>query len=103
MEHARLELADAEAEIAPGVRLIASPGHTPGHVCVALTSGQDIAIYCGDLFHHVCQMERPEWSLAFDVLPEVSAESRRRILEQAVRDRAVLLTAHLPTPGIVNC
>jgi glyoxylase-like metal-dependent hydrolase (beta-lactamase superfamily II) len=97
-----LELADSEVEVAPGVCLVASPGHTPGHVCVVLTSGQEMAIYCGDLLHHVCQLDHPEWSPAFDLLPEVSAESRRRILGQALRDQAVLLTAHLPTPGIVT-
>jgi glyoxylase-like metal-dependent hydrolase (beta-lactamase superfamily II) len=101
-EHGVLELVDSEIEVVPGVRLVASPGHTPGHVCVVITSGQDMAVYCGDLLHHVCQLEHPEWSPAFDLLPEVSAESRRRILAQALRDRAVLLTAHLPTPGIVN-
>ena len=98
----RLQLADGEAEVAPGIRLVPSPGHTPGHVCVVLTSGQQTAVYCGDLMHHVAQVEHTEWSPAFDLLPELSAESRRRILEQAVRDRAVLLTAHLPTPGILQ-
>ncbi len=97
--HGRLELAEAEVEVAPGVRLLATPGHTPGHVCVALTSGAEMAIYTGDLLHHPAQFDHPEWSPAFDVLPELSAESRRRVLDQARRDRALLLTAHLPTPG----
>jgi glyoxylase-like metal-dependent hydrolase (beta-lactamase superfamily II) len=103
-EHERLELADADAEVevAPGVRLVPAPGHTPGHVCVVLTSGQETAVYCGDLLHHVAQLEHPEWSPAFDLLPVLSAESRRRILEQALRNRAVLLTAHLPTPGLLS-
>ena len=101
-EHGRLELADAEVEVAPGVRLIAAPGHTPGHVCVAITSGSEMAIYTGDLLHHSAQFDHPEWSPAFDLLPELSAESRRRVLERAIRDRAVLLTAHLPTPGIAR-
>jgi len=100
--HGRLELPDAEVEVAPGVRLISAPGHTPGHVCIALTSGREMAIYTGDLLHHHAQLDHPEWSPAFDLLPELSAESRRRILERAVRERALLLTAHLPTPGIAR-
>lgn len=98
-EHGQLELADAEIEVAPGVRLIAAPGHTPGHICVALTSGAEMAVYTGDLLHHHAQFDHPEWSPAFDLLPEMSAESRRRILDDARRDRALLLVAHLPTPG----
>jgi glyoxylase-like metal-dependent hydrolase (beta-lactamase superfamily II) len=101
-EHGRLELADGEIEVAPGVRLISAPGHTPGHICIALTSGQEMAIYTGDLLHHVAQLEHPDWSPAFDILPQQSAESRRRILERALRERAVLVTAHLATPGIVH-
>lgn len=101
-EHGRLELVDAEVEVAPGVRLIAAPGHTPGHVCVALTSGSEMGIYTGDLLHHPSQFDHPEWSPAFDLLPQLSAESRRRILEQARRDGSLLLTAHLPTPGIAR-
>jgi glyoxylase-like metal-dependent hydrolase (beta-lactamase superfamily II) len=97
-----VELADQEVEVASGVRLISAPGHTPGHVCVALTSGQQMAIYTGDLLHHASQFEHPEWSPAFDILPAVSAASRQRILKAALRDGAVLLTAHLPTPGIAR-
>jgi len=61
-----------------------------------------MALYTGDLLHHECQLEHPEWSDLFDLMPEVSAVSRRRILEDAHHERAVLLTAHLPTPGIVH-
>jgi glyoxylase-like metal-dependent hydrolase (beta-lactamase superfamily II) len=102
LAHGQLDLADEEMDVAPGVRLIPAPGHTPGHLCVAITSGQEMAIYTGDLLHHECQLEHPEWSPMFDLLPEMSAASRQRVLEQAHRERAVLITAHLPTPGIVR-
>lgn len=102
VEHNRLELAESEVEVAPGVRLIAAPGHTPGHLCVALTAGSEMAVYTGDMFHHPAQIEHPEWSPLFDVLPEMSAETRRTIFERARREGHVLLTAHLPTPGIVR-
>lgn len=98
----RLELAEGEVEVAPGVQLISSPGHTPGHVCVALTSGHDMAIYTGDLLHHHAQLEHPEWSPAFDLLPERSADSRRGVLDYALAHHAILITAHLPTPGIAR-
>lgn len=98
----RLERPDADVEVAPGVRLVAAPGHTPGHVCVALTSGREMAVYTGDLIHHSAQLDHPEWSPAFDLLPELSADSRRRILDRARREGALLLTAHLPTPGIAR-
>jgi glyoxylase-like metal-dependent hydrolase (beta-lactamase superfamily II) len=101
-EHQRLELADGEIEVAPGVRLLTAPGHTPGHMCVALTSGSEMAVYTGDMFHHPSQVEHPEWSPLFDVLPELSADTRRKMFERARRERFPLLTAHLPTPGIAR-
>jgi glyoxylase-like metal-dependent hydrolase (beta-lactamase superfamily II) len=102
VEKQRLQLADTEMEVAPGVRLIAAHGHTPGHVCVALTSGSEMAVYTGDMFHHAAQIEHPEWSPLFDVLPEMSAATRKRIFDQARREGSLLLTAHLPTPGIAR-
>ena len=101
-EHGQLELVDGEVEVAPGVRLIAAPGHTPGHICVSLTAGAEMAIYTGDLLHHPAQFEHPEWSGAFDALPLLSAQSRRRILDEARRTGSLLLTAHLPIPGIAR-
>ena len=61
-----------------------------------------MAVYTGDMFHHPSQIEHPEWSPLFDVLPELSAETRRKMFERARRERFPLLTAHLPTPGIAR-
>ena len=96
----RLDLADSEQEIAPGVRLLPLPGHTPGHMGVVFTSGQEMAIYVGDLLHHPLQVEHPEWSPTFDALPPLSRETRRKLLERARRDGSLVLTYHLPFPGI---
>jgi glyoxylase-like metal-dependent hydrolase (beta-lactamase superfamily II) len=102
VEHGRLELADGEIDVAPGVRLLATPGHTPGHLAVALTSGSEMGVYTGDMFHHPAQIEHPEWSPLFDVLPDLSAETRRAMFERVRRERLVMFTAHLPTPGIAR-
>lgn len=101
-EKQQVEFADSEIEVAPGVRLIAAPGHTPGHICVALTSGNEMAVYTGDMFHHASQIDHPDWSPLIDILPDMSAETRRRIFEQARRDGSLLFTAHLPTPGVAR-
>lgn len=96
----RLDLADGEQEIAPGVRLLPLPGHTPGHTGVAFTSGQETAVYVGDLLHHPLQVEHPEWSSTFDALPPLSRETRRTLLERARREGSLILSYHLPFPGI---
>jgi glyoxylase-like metal-dependent hydrolase (beta-lactamase superfamily II) len=96
----RLDLADGEREIAPGVRLLPLPGHTPGHMGVAFSSGQEMAVYVGDLVHHPLQIEHPEWSPVFDALPPLSRETRRTLVERARRERSLVLSYHLPFPGI---
>jgi glyoxylase-like metal-dependent hydrolase (beta-lactamase superfamily II) len=96
----RLDLAEDEREIAPGVRLLPLAGHTPGHMGVAFTSGQETAVYVGDLLHHALQIEHPEWSPIFDALPRLSRETRRALVERARRERSLVLSYHLPFPGI---
>jgi glyoxylase-like metal-dependent hydrolase (beta-lactamase superfamily II) len=96
----RLDLADGEQEIAPGVRLLPLPGHTPGHMGVAFTSGQEMAVYVGDLVHHPLQIEHPEWSPVFDSLPPLSRETRRNLVERARREQSLIISYHLPFPGI---
>ena len=86
--------------IAPGVRLLPLPGHTPGHMGVAFTSGQEMAIYVGDLVHHPLQIEHPDWSPIFDSLPQLSRETRRYLVERARREHSLVLSYHLPFPGI---
>jgi glyoxylase-like metal-dependent hydrolase (beta-lactamase superfamily II) len=96
----RLELADDEREIAPGVRLLPLPGHTPGHMGVVFTAGHEVAVYVGDLLHHALQFEHPEWSPIFDSLPMLSRQTRRALVDRARRERLLLLSYHLPFPGI---
>ncbi|MBV8716630.1 MAG: MBL fold metallo-hydrolase [Chloroflexi bacterium] len=96
----RLDLADGEQEIAPGVRLLPLPGHTPGHMGVAFTAGQETAVYVGDLVHHALQIDHPEWSPVFDSLPQLSRETRQALVERARREGALVLSYHLPFPGI---
>jgi glyoxylase-like metal-dependent hydrolase (beta-lactamase superfamily II) len=95
-----LDLADVERDIAPGVRLLPLPGHTPGHMGVAISSGREVAIYVGDLVHHALQIEHPEWSAVWDALPVMARQTRGALLDRARRERSLVLSYHLPFPGI---
>jgi glyoxylase-like metal-dependent hydrolase (beta-lactamase superfamily II) len=94
-----LNLADGEQEIAPGVHALQLPGHTPGHIGVAFTSGQEMAVYVGDLVHHPLQIEHPDWCPTFDALPPLSRTTRRDLVERARREHAIVLSYHLPWPS----
>ena len=63
-------------------------------------AGQEMAIYVGDLVHHRLQIDHPDWCPTFDALPPLSRETRLNLLERARREHALVLSYHLPFPGI---
>lgn len=95
----QLELVDGEREIAPGIHFLPTPGHTADHAAVVLSSGGETAIYMGDLIHHEVQIERPTWIPAFDVLPLVTLETKKKLIERAMRENALLISVHSAFPG----
>ena len=96
-EHGMLELVDGEADIAPGVRLHRTGGHTAGHQMVLVHSeGQHLACL-GDVFpthHHL----RPHWVTAWDGYPIETVAAKRDLLTQAEREGWRLLFGHGTQP-----
>ena len=83
-----------------GVRIVPAPGHTEGHCVVELESGGQFALYVGEISQHPVMLERLAWISAFDVLPLVSLETKRRLMDWAVEKRALLVSVHAPYPGL---
>ncbi|WP_327290653.1 MBL fold metallo-hydrolase [Streptomyces sp. NBC_01198] len=71
-----------------------APGHTPGHAVLSLTAGGERALFVGDLLHSPLQVLTPEVSSCFCHDPATAARTRRRVLEQAADERALLVPAH---------
>jgi len=89
------------AEVAPGIRAVASHGHTVGHVCFHLESDGQRLLVMGDVANHpVLALRRPDWPFAFDGDPAAATASRRRILGMAAADRVPVVGYHFPWPGI---
>ena len=95
-----LELIDGEMAVTREVTIIPTPGHTQDHASVVLTSGGETALYIGDMVQHTVQLERTAWVSAFDVLPLVSMETKKRLVERAIRERALVVGVHCPYPGL---
>jgi glyoxylase-like metal-dependent hydrolase (beta-lactamase superfamily II) len=96
----RLDLVDDEAEVVPGIRTIAAPGHTPGHVALEISSQGEMLIDAVDTFLHPIMIERIEWYSVVDVYPEKVLASRRRLFERAVDTGAMVMSFHFPFPGL---
>ena len=96
----QVELVRGGAEPARGVRIVPAPGHTQDHCAVELESEGETAVYVGELAQHPVMLERLAWISAFDVLPLVSLETKRRMLERAAEKRALLISVHAAYPGL---
>ncbi|MFJ3696719.1 MBL fold metallo-hydrolase [Streptomyces sp. NPDC090052] len=86
------------AVIAPGVRLLPTPGHTPGQVAVQLRSQGEAALITGDCIHHPVQMLDPNLGSCVDIDPELAVRTRQRILGSLAGTRTLLLGSHFPPP-----
>ncbi|MGW4487826.1 MBL fold metallo-hydrolase [Amycolatopsis sp. NPDC004368] len=86
--------------IAPGVKVIATHGHSPGHVVYQIESGGETLICWGDLCHHqVLLLKRPEWSFQFDHDKPAATAQRVRIYDYVERNRHQVFAYHFPFPG----
>ncbi len=101
LEDARqVELVEGKVEVIKGLRLVPAPGHTADHCIVELDSGGELALYVGELAQQPVMLERIAWISAFDVLPLVSLETKKRVIERALERRALIVSVHAPYPGL---
>ena len=98
------DLVESDHRLSAEVRLMPTPGHTPGHVSVVIESEGQTAIITGDMMHHPCQVGRPQWSPSFDS-DQAAAETTRRGFLADVADQPILIIGtHFagPTAGHVR-
>ncbi len=90
-----LELLDGEKEIIPGVTVIPTNGHTPGHQIVLIESNGRRLLYCGDLIPLASHVNLP-YIMSFDHFPLETLEEKRRILGLAADEGWILFFEHDP-------
>jgi glyoxylase-like metal-dependent hydrolase (beta-lactamase superfamily II) len=100
LEAGLADLVDMDHVIAPGIRLEPTPGHTPGHVSVRLSSDGAEAVITGDLMHHPVQIAEP-WATPFDTDVEQARKTRRAFCERYADGPVTVLGTHFhhPTAG----
>jgi glyoxylase-like metal-dependent hydrolase (beta-lactamase superfamily II) len=91
-------LVDTDARLSPEIRLMPTPGHTPGHVSVIIESQGVRAAITGDIMHHLCQMARPEWSSSFDADQDQARVTRRRFLAGFADTPTLVIGTHFASP-----
>lgn len=97
---ARLRRLAAGAEVAPGIRAVATPGHTPGHTSYLLADGDDQVMLLGDVTNRPeLNLRNPGWHLVFDMDASMAEATRRRLFDQIATDRMRCIGYHFPFPA----
>jgi glyoxylase-like metal-dependent hydrolase (beta-lactamase superfamily II) len=97
----RLNTIKPGAELIPGLNILATAGHTPGHISVEVGSGKGAVVVLGDaLTHPVISFQYPQWRPASDQEPEKAVATRMRLLDKLATDGNRIIGYHLPAPGI---
>lgn len=94
-----LELLSGERALTAEVTAIPTPGHTPGHMSILVSSGGEKALITGDVLLHPAQVSEPEWCIAFDMDAEEAVRTRRRILDRLEAEGLTVVACHFPEPG----
>ncbi|MFD8537265.1 MBL fold metallo-hydrolase [Streptomyces rubrogriseus] len=92
---------ETEFEVAPGVLVERTGGHTPGHSIVRLESGGERLTFAGDAVFQ-CGFDQPGWYNGFEHDPEESARVRMRLLKEMAASGEHLMASHLPFPSVCH-
>lgn len=96
----KLHQFEGDKELLPGIRPIASHGHTPGHTSFHISSGSDQLIILGDVTNIPALFVRnPGWQAVFDQDAAMAEETRRKLFDRIVADKTMVAGYHFPFPA----
>jgi glyoxylase-like metal-dependent hydrolase (beta-lactamase superfamily II) len=94
-------LVEGEKEVAPGIHLVNTPGHTPGHSAFLVASGnQQLMISNDTAYVPALLAPHPEWQGAYDQDGPLAVETRRKLIDRVIADKIAICGAHFPFPGL---
>ena len=94
LDAGQADLVAVDERISDQVRLVPTPGHTPGHVSVVVESDGERAVITGDMAHHPIQFAEPGLSMTADSDRAQSAATRREFLAERAADGALVIGTH---------
>lgn len=89
-----------DVEVAPGVRSVSAYGHTAGHTAFHIASGSDELLVVGDAANvPALFVANPTWQAVFDGDPQMATETRIKLFDRAIADKAVIAGYHFGFPN----
>lgn len=92
----RLSLAADGQSPVPGVNFMLTPGHTPGHCSLVVSSGTERAVVIGDAVHCPIEISAPEIEFLYDVDPALARRTKDRIVRELEAPGTIAAGGHFP-------
>ena len=101
-EEGLVDLVGGETEVAPGIRVLPSPGHTPGHMHVRIEDDGAALVVLGDIAVHPEQLADPTLVYVSESDPDTAARTRVRLLGELAEEGVPVIAAHFHGSGRVR-
>ncbi|MCP3740815.1 MBL fold metallo-hydrolase [Rossellomorea sp. BNER] len=95
-----LTLIKSNKEIAPGIGLIHTPGHTPGHLSLSIVSEGETLLVASDILNDPAALQHLPSHINVENIPREGLLTRKRFLQDAVDKGALVFACHYPFPGL---
>lgn len=96
----RMELVEGEKSLSWALTAVPTPGHTPGHMSVAISSQGERGFILGDVVISPADAEDPAMGNGFDWNHDVARRTRETTVARLTHERALVGASHLPAPGL---
>ena len=94
-----IELMEGEHVLTSELTTLPTPGHTPGHMSIMITSQGERGLILGDVLHNTVQVHETDWVSRADIDPEQTRITRQSLMGRLEREGCLVAAVHLPTPG----
>jgi len=94
-----VDLMEDNFQITSEITTVATPGHTPGHVSLLISSNGDRCFVLGDVAHNPAQAHYTDWNPVFDIQPDISRQTRHRVIDNLEEEGLLVSAGHFPAPG----
>jgi glyoxylase-like metal-dependent hydrolase (beta-lactamase superfamily II) len=96
-----IKVVDGEAEVAPGIRAVPAHGHTQGHTAHLISSGGKQLLATADATNiQSLFVKHPDWQAAFDHVPDQAVDTRKKLFDRAIADKAMVAGYHWGLPNV---
>jgi glyoxylase-like metal-dependent hydrolase (beta-lactamase superfamily II) len=94
-----VEFMQGEQSLTRELTAVPTPGHTPGHMSILVTSKGERALVLGDAAHSPVQVLEPDWVSRADMDPDLTRQTRKALLERLEHEQILVAAGHFEAPG----